>query len=565
MCRGFSYNGKTLLSGFDPAGKADRAAEAASVQDRTLYLCPSPLYGYGLERLLNRITANSGILCIEANPDLFAISQEHIGPLLKNNHQLRLTNRCDTAALCTFLRNEWGPRFFRRVEIVRFGGGWQLSAALYETLAESLQQEIAINWGNAMTLLKLGRRYICNTIRNLTLYPRFSSLERLNYGSQPVLVLGAGPSLDQTLDGLSTRLAQFLRSPSNRPFKIICVDTCLSSLKERGIKPDLEVILESQHWNLDDFIGLAGWEVPAAMDLSALPRSGDILSGGLFRFFTPWTELTIFKRLNAADMLPAKFPPLGSVGLSAVSIARCLTIGTIITAGLDFSFTLDSYHARSTPGHKNVLHNHNRFRSLLNARNAFGKTAFTTNSKVGNKVYSNLTLLNYRDLFEREFNPDKDRQARNKFIEGQSGIFDIADNGLPLNVKTLSLEAAFEILASKNQGTANEVHFAKESSIVGGNAAASIEKLQSFIHDEQERLKLLRNMLAGEVPLDYDALATLIDECDYLWAHFPDYAASDQKPGKAELENGEAISFLKRLRVEIDPFLKLWELTLKNT
>ena len=70
-------------------------------------------------------------------------------------------------------------------------------------------------------------------------------------------------------------------------------------------------------------------------------------------------------------------------------------------------------------------------------------------------------------------------------------------------------------------------------------------------------------MLSGETAMDYDTLLALIDECDYLWAHFPDYAAANRHPGKNEMEAGApaAISFLKRLRVEIDPFLKLWDLS----
>jgi hypothetical protein len=547
MCRGFSYNGKTLLSGIDPAGKADRAAEAVPVMDRTLYFCPSPLYGYGLERLLSRITANSSILCVEVNPDLFAVSQEHLGPLLKSNPQLRLIGQCDAGALCAFFRKEWDPRSFRRVEIVRFSGAWRLSASLYETLAESLRREIALNWGNAITLSKLGRSYTRNALRNLALCPRFPSLERLSFGADPVLVLGAGPSLDKLLAALQACFEKTIRLPSARPFRIICVDTCLPSLKDRGIKPDLAVILESQHWNLDDFIGLSGWDVPAAMDLSALPRSGGILCGGLFRFFTPWTELAIFRRLETAGLLPATLPPLGSVGLSAVSIARRLTNGTIITAGLDFSFTLDSYHARSTPGHKGALRNHTRLRSLLNPEGTFGRAVFPAVSKTGNKVYSSLALLKYRDLFEQEFGPAKD----------SSGIFDIADNGLPLGIKSLPPEEAFKTLAAGNQKGAVPA-FEYEGGLAG--------KLRDFICGEKESLELLRGMLSGEAPMDHDALATLIHECDYLWAHFPDYAGTGQGPGRMELEagTGAAISFLKRLRAETDPFLKLWELTLGN-
>jgi hypothetical protein len=556
MCRGFSYNGKTLLSGIDPAGRADRVAEAAAVSDRTLYFCPSPLYGYGLEHLLARIAPDSALLCIEAEPELFALSQQHFGAALINNPQLRLTNLCNAGALCAFLRQEWGLRSFRRVEMVRLTGGWQLFPALYDTLADILRREIAISWGNAMTLTRLGRRYIRNAIQNIALIPRYPSLRQLSFGAEPVLVLGAGPSLDPLLDALWLRFGKALQSPDARPFRIVCVDTCLASLRERGITPDLAVILESQHWNLEDFIGLSGWDVPAAMDLSALPRSGDVLSGGVYLFCTLWTELTIFERLNAAGLLPVSVPPLGSVGLSAVSIAWRLTSGIIITAGLDFSFTMDSYYARSAPGHKERLRGLSRFQSLINADLVFGRTVTSEVSKAGNQVYSSLALRNYRDLFERAFGPAANAAAN----AASSNIFDLSGNGLPLGIVTLSPETAIEVLSS------GKPELAVVADDVPGASAAVTGKLRDFIQGEQNRLTLARDMLSGATPLDHDTLVTLIDECDYLWAHFPDYAAADHGPRRSELEAGSAaaVSFLKRLRVEIDFFLKYWELTLQN-
>jgi hypothetical protein len=96
MNGGFSWNGKTLLSGVDPAGRAERVAEAVPVMDGTLYLCPSPLFGYGLEHLLSRIAPfpNSAILCIEAEPELFTLARNHIGTTMKKKPQLHLTSLC---------------------------------------------------------------------------------------------------------------------------------------------------------------------------------------------------------------------------------------------------------------------------------------------------------------------------------------------------------------------------------------------------------------------------------------------------------------------------------------
>ncbi|MDR0456688.1 MAG: DUF115 domain-containing protein [Treponema sp.] len=556
--QGLFRQGKTLLSGIDPAGRAERAAAAVPVMDRTLYLCPSPLYAYGLEHLLARLDgfSHSAVLCVEADPELFALAQEHFPLTLKNSQKLRLTNYTDAETLCALLRQEWGPRFFRRVEVVRLNGGWQLHHSLYDMLADSLRREIALDWGNAITLTRLGRRYIRNALRNLSLIPRCYSLSQLSFADAPVLVLGAGPSLDTTLDGLCSHFDRALLVPEKRPFRIICVDTCLPVLKERGIRPDLAVILESQHWNLDDFIGLSGWNVPAALDFSALPSSSAVLSGGLFLFFTPWTQLNIFERLAAAGLLPASLPPLGSVGLSAAFIARRLTRGTIIIAGLDFSFTLDSYHARSTPGHKGKLRRHNRFTGLLNADAAFGGAVSTAVSKTGAPVFSNPSLRNYRDLFEREFAIVNAAAGDATVNDTIPRFFDLTGSGLPLGLETISPEAAFTILSAGNP-------LANGSSVSPCADNPAPAELPAFIRGEQNRLTLLRNMLTGESAMNYDTLAALVNECDYLWAHFPDYAAADRRPGKAELESGNAISFLKRLRVEIDPFLKLWELALR--
>ena len=545
MLGGFSHNGKTLLSGVNPAGRADKTADAVPVADGTLYFCPSPLFGYGLERLLSRLVdfPHSALLCIETDPVLYTLSQEHFPPSLTDNPQLRLTNLCESRALCTFIKQEWGARFFRRIQTVRLSGGWQLFPALYNSLTESLQQEIALDWGNAMTLAKLGRLYIRNALRNLPLIPRCPSVHELSFGSRPVLVLGAGLSLDHALDAMPACFGDTHRLPHTRSFSIVCVDSSLTALKDRGIQPDLVVILESQHWNLIGFTGLSGWGINAALDLSALPRSAAVLGGNVFLFFTPWAKLNIFSRMEAAGLLPMTLPPLGSVGLSAVSIALGLSRGVIITAGLDFSFSLDTSHARSTGGHRSKLIRHNRLSNFLNTEAAFNEAVFNTTSKSGIPVLSNPAMRNYRDLFEREFAAGKDAPSR---------IFDLSGSGLPLGITTLSLQEAFRLLEDRGNAFTGR----REASNVRDRecrekTVRSEKQLDDFITSERARLLMLKDLLTGTVPMDHMELETLIDECDYLWGHFPDYAASDRRPGIDDL------SFLKRLRVEIDPFLRL--------
>jgi hypothetical protein len=82
------------------------------------------------------------------------------------------------------------------------------------------------------------------------------------------------------------------------------------------------------------------------------------------------------------------------------------------------------------------------------------------------------------------------------------------------------------------------------------------EKLSAFIRHEIKILTELKAMLSGVVPPEPARLEELLDNADYLWAHFPECAGAGRRPPSTDL------SFLKRVRTEIEPFLKLWERSL---
>ncbi|MCL2382581.1 MAG: DUF115 domain-containing protein [Treponema sp.] len=534
--RGFSisYKGKSLLSRVDPVAHGERVAAELLVKEDTLYFCPSPLYGYGLDTLLRRLPESSVVLCVEADEALFQISQRALGELggggaMRPLALVQAAQPAQPGELCAFVRETWGQRRFRRVEEIRLGGGWQVFPHLYEELIRALRREIAVEWGNAMTLIRLGRLYARNFIRNLAFLPDGEDIAALNFGPSPVLALGAGPSLDYVLDGLATAAA------AGRRFAIVCVDTCLQALNERSIRPDLVVILESQHWNIRDFSGARGRNIDAAIDLSALPASARVLAGKRFFFATPWTELSLFTRLGQAGLLPRAFAPLGSVALSAVALALSVSCGPVLTAGIDFSFTLDAYHARSTPQSLELERSQRRTRSGINAAAALRDGTFAARSKAGHSVRSDPAMRNYRDLFQQEFG-------------GNPRLLDISGPGLPLGVKTISLPEAAEIL----NGGADTPPRGPASS---KPPPPGREAMAAFIRREMAALTVLRDALSGERPLNPARVDELLDTASYLWAHFPECAgAGGRRPATAD------ISFLKRVRTEIEPFLKCWEM-----
>ena len=538
QAEGLTVRGKTLLSRIDPKGRAEKITAGLVPKEKTLYFCPSALYGFGLSLLLKKIHSNSAVLCVEADDDLYELSRMEMKSLIeeaKGALVLARTNGNDAAGfVCGLVQNKWGMRYFRRMEVLRLTGGWQLFPELYENISAALQKDIAISWGNAMTLIKLGRLYIKNAVKNLVQPADQTCGAAPDFADDPLLVLGAGPSLDIILDALAKRFGNQMENARDRPFRIVCADTCLPSLHDRGVTPDLAVILECQHWNLRDFRGAAGWGIPAAIDLSALPASARVLGGKNFLYMTPWTELRLFDRLQKAGLLPPPLTPLGSVGLSAVELALKLGKGPVITGGMDFSFSVDAYHARSTPGHKTRLETQNRFRTPVNAEAAFRDGVFVTVSKTGEPVRSDPSLRKYCELFNSEFG-------------SVARLSDIYGPGLNLGTKILSVEQALELLAGKNKP-----HAAGNNSIL--ERTDRLAKTAEFVMQEKNRLLRLRAILTGQMGEDGE-LEKILDECDYIWAHFPECAgAGGRRPDTGDL------SFLKRVRTETDPFIKLWEL-----
>ena len=92
-----------------------------------------------------------------------------------------------------------------------------------------------------------------------------------------------------------------------------------------------------------------------------------------------------------------------------------------------------------------------------------------------------------------------------------------------------------------------------------GKTRVMVEKITSLVIKEKKSLSTLRNMLTGEQTLDSGQLEALVENCDYLWAHFPDCAGMDGR--HPPLEDN---SFIRRIRMEIDPFINQFDLALKE-
>jgi hypothetical protein len=559
--RGFSvfYEGRPLLSTIDPAAACERLIIALPKDERTLYLCVSPLIGLGLPRLLDTMHPTSALLCLEADSPLAGFTRNHLPPEITRNPRFALlagppsgTNPAAALALTT---RAWGPRAFRRVVRFNLSAAAALHAPRYLNIEDALRHEITLEWENAATLMKLGRRYALNFLRNLRLLDTVPSIDIMpsiditsSIARCPFLPEGykGGKSRQLTLPASrpspawiaawsfaeqnsrsksaqrfcghyapspAQTAAQFAQQGNTAPIhvlgagpsldrffadyhggSIVCVDTALPALRSHGLRAGLAVALEAQHWNICDFIGCSGTAMALAMDMSALPATLDCINGKVYLFFTPWTPLCIFDRLRKANLLPLEMPPLGNVGITAYSLTRRLfPSAEVIPHGLDFAFTIDQYHCRDSPGHIDMLRKLDRFHSPFPAA-ALRPAAFAAINEWGEPVRQDPVMRRYKELFHA--------------VQRQS-----APSATP------------------------PPHTHRKTAAV-------------FAQEIYVELTRIRRILTGEEKTSGEYLQTLLNNNDFLFAHYPDYA------GTSNRANIEDLSFLKRIRAETDAFIK---------
>jgi hypothetical protein len=240
------------------------------------------------------------------------------------------------------------------------------------------------------------------------------------------------------------------------------------------------------------------------MDMSALPATAGCIDGPTYLFFTPWTHLRIFDRLRERGLLPFEMPPLSNVGITAYALARRLFSGEIVPHGLDFTFTIDQYHCRGSPGHIDRLRRLDRFHSLFPVEAALRPSAFAafgslaTAGSRGESVRQDPVMRRYRELF----------------------------------------------LAVRRNG--NGIFAAGTPSSHSGTKTA----VTDFIHELRFELVRIGNILGGREKAGEEELAGLLNRNDFLFAHYPDYAET-----RSPADTGD-ISFLKRIRAEIGAFIR---------
>jgi len=525
------YKNRHLYSRIDPAKNSLLAARQSVIREETLVLAVSPLLGYGLDILLEKLPASSFILAVEEDENLMAFSAARIPRQTLSHKSLKYIRTSSTARVLETLQGlDAGP--FRRCLRIDLSGGSALNARFYAETAGAIEQYISRWWRNHLTLMKLGRNYARNLFRNCLSLPRSLPLPSHSV-DRTVFVAGAGPSLAAALP--------FIRERRESLF-LLSVDTALPALGDAGITPDAAVLVESQFWIERAFTGFAGSRIPVYADLTARPNAVSAPGGEVRFFFSEYTGAVFIDRFLASGLPPLVIPPLGSVGLVALYLAREIAAPGIpvLFSGLDFSFGKGFTHSRGAAPARETLNTATRLTPPGSSMPSTAAGIFAAAGKRGETVHTDPSLSGYAELCRSYFGADDSG--------GKGLFFDLGETGLATGCMPLSFADATLLCAQTptDAGTMPAPPTAGNVSALGRSPAAGT--VRDFLDREIEMIEELKGILTGRLAPENAGgrIAFLVQELDYLHIHFPDAYRADVRD----------TGFLKRIRVELDYFLK---------
>ncbi len=511
-----SYKGHLLYSKYNPKKNIISAVENLQLLPGTIILCYSPLLGYGLKELFDKLADNCLLVLCEAEKALFDFSKSE-GIFDFDNGRLIVCEPATLNDLPLRLYELAESGLYKRVIRLDMSAGTQFHKEFYDRLYSACSDSIMTFWKNRITLTRFGRRYSKNLFENLQYLASskpiknfFSAIEK------PIIVFGAGQSTETLLK--SNKL-------SSKDFYILCADTALKPLLKHGIKPDGVFVEEAQSVIIKAFTGTAkGIRIFAG--LSSIPNLAHIAGPeNLSYFFTEYTQALFIKDLKEKAFMPPANMPFGSVGLTAVYYAlqfRKNDSVPVYICGLDFSYSAGLTHTKGALAHLLRLSANNRLIPVQNYSAAFSTGASPVIDKNGKAFISTPTLKGYAALFKSLFS-----DVKNLFDVGESGI----ELGLP--------KAGPEDGNKKEKNIIEEVFDPEVKSTI-----------QAYLDNEKDKLEYLKKLLTGQTELKdaslLEEIRKIAEPREYLYLHFPDgYRFSTSQ------------SFLNRIRTELDFFLKL--------
>lgn len=524
-----SYKNHYLYSKYNPSKTILQTIANLKILPGTIFLCFSPVLGYGLCELIDKLESDCLIFLIEADSDLFDFAKAKIN-FKSYEDVVFFVSQKELNDFPLKLYDFAQSGKYKRVVRIDFSAGIQFFSKFYDEFTQACANSIATFWKNRLTLVKFGRRYSYDFFVNLRDLTKTVPIARFfKKIRKPILVLGAGQSVDLLFRNETLDFSKFF---------VICADTALQPLLKRNVFADAVFIEEAQSVILKAFIGVPkNKNIRFFAGLSSVPYLAQNASAENLSFFTTlYANSSFIKRFCEFSGMPPINAPFGSVGLTAFYYALKFRENEnipIFFAGLDFSYSKGFTHAKGTMAHTQRMLRHDRLTPIENFAASFGDRVIKIKDKNNDDFFTTPILKSYADLFDSLFADEKN-------------VFDVSECGISLGVRRISTEEMRQKISDINYNAKSDKAQEQTPDFFTENQK---KELSALLQKEKSELTELKKLLTEKTDFSKDELEQKITELarqkEYLFLHFPDgYSFKCEQ------------SFLNRVRTEIDFFLK---------
>lgn len=538
------YRNTYLYSRYNPAQSIIAQIKKTSFSDHSLIILADPVLDYGITEIFSKLSDNSFVWCIFADPALYSFSRRlnALAAVIEHPHAkislLQNTEQFFNAFLQ--LDSEYHFKQIPLIKSASTAASVESEKKFFNAVLIMAMEHCKAKAVNRLTLIQMGHRASANLFQNAKYFAnnfnddvrspakrKIFFIDNLTI-SRPIIILGGGPSATEIISLISRNIDFFKNN-----FFVIALDAIFAQL---DFQPDAVAVLEPQIFITKAFVGVQKQsDTLLIADLASSPQVLKNWNGDICLTVTEYSQAEFLREFtDALEIKP--FDSVGSVGLTAIQAALKIRQNEnvpIYVCGLDFAYTQPFTHSIYSFQVKNIHNVTNIFNGAFLPENFFGgsilkiKTSPTTKAK-GKTIYTTKNLMQYDRLFENFFLSQKNFYfAQSLFREG----------GLQFDT--------YVDLAVKYNSSFTNTKFSIRRPLLLGRIP-----IQKYLMQKKEQLQKIKLSLTGDTPLPDDELISLLRQNDFLFLHFPD----NVKTNDADLL---ALNFLKRVRIELEYFLKI--------
>ena len=524
---------------------------------------------YHIESLINRLEEHShlkyNLFIIEPENELIDVAKENNPAFfekIRNNDRIK----CKIIWNILEIENEI-TKSLNQIAIEDLGGfksfslrGWnqaypELSREIENIITNSIKGFLS----NRFTSIELQRLWFKHFTINLSLLSPKASINDVEIKNpDTVTIISAGTSLRDSLE--------ILKKYQHKIY-IICVDTALSALLQKGIKPDIVVSLDTQFHNYKDFFSIKEYEIYnneitnfiTACDLTVYPRiitsnrntvsfitnndSSSYLD--FIKLFENFTK-THSKKINCG----------GSVSTSALDIALDIGFRKTILIGQDLAYLSGATHSAGSPSYNNNLYNSNKLSSMISKTHSF-----YNNRKIQGQKTNKNTFI-YRDLSMTNLH-----NWINEYIEihiNKSEFYQLNSVGVSIaNCKQINNKQFIEIIEDLNNK--EDINISRNNSYLQNNKN-NIKNYYSRIVNELSLFKtllddLFNKNLTEDVYIDESVINEILEKRKQLFDNFPIlrifYEKDDLYFNRIGKDKGDYFSYISLIRTSTFQIIRI--------